>query len=155
MMSNKISATIAAMFAKRTSDLAKRFRGVAEDVIQGVKPVYCVDGASLSVQASRYHYCAPKNNEGPYSLFEVGFPSVKPPESWRDLCEGDFNTQACDTVYAYVPMALIVEFIELHGGLREEEAPKLVLPSPAAPVKRSFIEQRRYDITMEDLGVRV
>ena len=30
---------------------------------------------AVSIQASEYHYCTPRNNEGPYSEWEVGFPS--------------------------------------------------------------------------------
>ena len=37
--------------------------------------IFCNDGFSLSVQASRDHYSIPRNNEGPYTHVEVGFPS--------------------------------------------------------------------------------
>jgi hypothetical protein len=33
----------------------------------------CKDGATLSIQASKSHYCTPRDNKGPYSSIEVGF----------------------------------------------------------------------------------
>jgi len=136
---------ISSMFAKRK---------VFDETVKTLKPVYCTDGTSLSIQASRNHYCFPRNNEGPYTQVEVGFPSVKPPESWREYCDGNFDLKPCDTVYCYVPLKVVSEFIEQHGGIRAEEAPQLVLPEPKLPVVRSFIEQRRYNLTLEDMGLQ-
>lgn len=132
------------MFAKR------RFFG---DEVSTLKPIYCADGTSLSVQASRNHYCFPRNNEGPYTEVEVGFPSVRPPESWREYCDGNFDLKPCDTVYANVPLQVVEEFVSFHGGVREEESPKLTLPPPKPKVERNFIEQRRYNLTLEDMGI--
>lgn len=147
----KTETTIASNFEKRRSDMAKR--PTTDNVVTRIKPVYCTDGMSLSVQASREHYSFPKNNEGPYTEFEVGFPSRKPPESWRKYCKGNFDTKPCDTVYGNVPLALVVEMIEAHGGIRAEEAPKLILPPAPAPIQRSPIQQRRYNLTLEDMGI--
>lgn len=143
-MKAKLVEAINGMFAKRKA---------SDDNVPTLKPVYCTNGVSLSVQASRLHYCFPKNNEGPYTKVEVGFPSVKPPESWREYCVGDFDKKPCDTVYANVPLELVAEFVEQQGGIRAEEAPKLVLPEPSVPVQRSFMEQRRFNITLEDMGL--
>lgn len=68
------------------------------------------DGATLSVQASEGHYCIPRNNDGPYTAVEVGFPDPKPPRSWRKYADGD------SSVYGYVPVALVRRYIKLHGG---------------------------------------
>jgi hypothetical protein len=68
---------------------------------------------TLSVQASRTHYCTPRNNHGPYTHLEVGFPSVIPPDTWAKYADGDYP--AAD-VYGYVPVSLIKEFIDAHGG---------------------------------------
>lgn len=78
----------------------------------------CKDGTSLSIQASAFHYCSPRDNEGPYTSMEVGYISdandqrVTPPESWRAHGDGDFPSD----VYGWVPVALIEEFIASHGG---------------------------------------
>lgn len=152
-MKTEVVETINSMFAKRVHSLYKAGPGELEREIPNIKPIYCADGASLSVQASRFHYCFPRNNEGPYAQVEVGFPSVKPPESWREYCQGDFDAAPCDTVYGNVPLTLVAEFIEQHGGIRAEAAPKLVLPEPSAPVKRSVLQQRRWNVTLEDMGL--
>ena len=82
-----------------------------------LKPeIECADGVTLSVQASAFHYCTPRNDIGPWTEFEVGFPSVCPPDSWKEYCE-DWG-RPTDTVYGRVPQELIWEFIELHGGIK-------------------------------------
>ena len=69
------------------------------------------------MQASRTCYCEPRNNWGPYVTVEVGYPSVDPPESWRDYIDGDWDTDdRTGTVYGYVPVGMVREFVELHGG---------------------------------------
>ena len=79
--------------------------------------IKCLDGTTLSVQASRTHYCDPRDNFGPYFTVEVGFPSTDPPESWRDYIDGDWDTDdRTGTVYGHVPVGLVREFVELHGG---------------------------------------
>ena len=146
MKNQTIADAINSMFVKRKT---------TEGVVPRVKPVHCVNGLSLSIQASRLHYCYPRNNEGPYEEFEVGFPSQKPPESWRERCIGDFENKACESVYANVSLSQIVEFIELHGGIKSEQVPQFILPEPKQPVKRNFLEQRRFNLTMQDMGLAV
>ncbi len=75
--------------------------------------IECVDGESLSVQADCNKYCTPRSNEGPYTHLEVGYPSVKPPGSMMEYCEDP--SKPTDTVYGYVPVAVIQEFIDAHG----------------------------------------
>ena len=74
--------------------------------------IECNDGTTLSVQVGDGLYCTPRNNEGPWSLVEVGYPSVTPPESWREYADGSFPSD----VYGYVPVALVEEYIAAHGG---------------------------------------
>lgn len=78
-------------------------------------PIVCKDGTKLSVQASKYHYCEPRDDTGPYVSAEVGFPSVAPPESWNGYCE-DLSSPT-QTVYANVPVDTIAFFIGAHGGI--------------------------------------
>jgi hypothetical protein len=68
----------------------------------------CQDGTTLSVQASYAHYCLPRGDEAPYDAVEVGYPSVTPGPEWAPYQDG--------SVYAYVPVELVREFIEQHGG---------------------------------------
>lgn len=99
--------------------------------------IKCKDGISLSVQASRYHYCTPRDNTGPYTHVEVGFildeneNQVIPPESWRNYSDGEFP----NSVYGYVPLTLVVEFIIDHGGVDGWDGTNAtaLLPAPIKP----------------------
>ena len=94
--------------------------GIFEDIVSGtnkdrVAPkIHCVDGAIVSVQASEWHYCTPRNNHGPYTHVEVGYPSTNPPDLWAVYADGEFPSD----VYGYVPVELVEQFIESHGGER-------------------------------------
>ena len=84
--------------------------------------VSCADGFSMSVQASRFNYCSPRDNTGPWVSVEVGFPSS------YEFClipyaeEPDRPTK---TVYGYVPNKLVRSIIEVHGGLVSGEVPPM------------------------------
>jgi len=84
------------------------------------KRIECNDGEGLSVQASQYHYSTPRENIGPYTHVEVGFPSVRPDDSWGEYFDGDFEcSDGTDSVYGYIPIGLVAEFIENHGGIKK------------------------------------
>ena len=70
-------------------------------------PIICNDGFMLSVQASSFHYCSPRDNMGPYKELEV---MCDGPESWSIYEEGD------NKLYAWVPVDEIRMLIEFHGG---------------------------------------
>ena len=77
----------------------------------------CIDGTSLSIQVSESHYCNPRKSDAfPYSSVEVGFPDIAPPDSWKPYCE-EWD-KPTDTVYGYVPIKLVEEFINDHGGIK-------------------------------------
>lgn len=88
-----------------------------------IKPaITCKDGTTLSVQASKYHYCSPRGDcfasWDQYSLVEVGFITndgepVTPPEEWREYSS---DCEFPSDVYAYVPTELVEALIEEHGG---------------------------------------
>lgn len=80
-----------------------------------VRPsIECSDGLILSVQASNTHYCQPRENNGPYSTVEIGFPSDVIPEimEWAESPE-----KPTDTVYGYVPVEVVDAVIAAHGGI--------------------------------------
>ena len=89
--------------------------------------VHCDDGTSLSVQASKTHYCEPREDDAAeYTHVEVGF-ITKPdntaaptPWGWKQYADGD-------NVYAYVPAAKVHKFIEKHGGAISGELPPFAL----------------------------
>ena len=85
------------------------------------KRVVCVDGFTMSVQADDFTYCAPQNNEGPYTAVEVGFPSEYE-ELIIDWAEDD--SSPTETVYGYVPVHIVSLVLAKHGGMVEGEVPK-------------------------------
>jgi hypothetical protein len=83
--------------------------------------IVCADGATVSIQAGAGIYSTPRDNRGPYTHIEAGFPSVEPPASWREYAE-DFDN-LIDSVYCYMPWDCVDEFINLHGGMVSGELP--------------------------------
>ena len=84
--------------------------------LKGKAPgITCQDGTTLSVQASSLHYCEPEDDYGPYSQVEVGLLSTPPPASWAPYAAGGEAVEEAK-VFAYVPVKLVREFIQLHGG---------------------------------------
>ena len=71
------------------------------------------DGTSMSIQASKYHYCEPRDNHGPYTQVEVGFPNRLIPEI-LEFAEDQDSPK--DTVYGYVPVDVLNEVIKKAGG---------------------------------------
>jgi hypothetical protein len=79
--------------------------------------IMCKDGTQVSVQASQFHYCIPRNDTGPYTKVEVGFPTVAPTQRLKDFAEdAEYLTE---TVYGYVPLDVVQEFLDEHGGIAE------------------------------------
>jgi len=62
---------------------------------QEIRPrIVCKDGVSLSVQASQSHYCSPRMDNSDYYLdVEVGYPSVRPPSSWKEYYDGEWQEE--------------------------------------------------------------
>jgi hypothetical protein len=81
--------------------------------------ITCKDGLTMSVQASKSHYCDPQDNEGPYRSVEVGYPSVLVPE----LIEYAEGYDLTGTVYGFVPLELVRQVIYVRGGLLSGELP--------------------------------
>ena len=75
--------------------------------------ILCDDGFSVSVQAGDYSYCQPRNNDGPYTHFELGFPNM--PDELIQVYAEDPD-QPTETVYPQVPLELVLALIAKHGG---------------------------------------
>lgn len=81
--------------------------------------IICMDGFKMSVQASASHYCSPRNNDGPYSHFEVGFPSQRDSllEKYGERIDDPENPdKVYDDVYPMVPLIVVLAVISSHGG---------------------------------------
>lgn len=76
--------------------------------------IVCADGFSMSVQASAFHYCDPRDNVGPYDTVEIGSPS-EAVEAFMPYCEDP--TTPTGTVYAQVPIEVVLTVINKHGGI--------------------------------------
>jgi hypothetical protein len=90
-------------------------------IYQHYEHIVCADGAAVSIQAGLHVRSTPRNNRGPYTHIEAGFPSVEPPASWREYAEDGDNL--LDTVYGYMPYDCVDEFIDIHGGMVSGELP--------------------------------
>ena len=72
--------------------------------------IKCNDGFEMSVQASSFHYCEPRetfNDANTYNSFEVGFPNKTP-----EFIEMD------EDVSGWVNKDLIQQEIDFHGGIK-------------------------------------
>ena len=95
--------------------------------------VYFNNGGDVSIQASRTHYSHPRDNFGPYTEMELGYPSrdTQIPESMLNYIEQGTNfgedgkLDPYDNVYPYVPISVIKELIELNGGVKSGEVPPM------------------------------
>ena len=76
--------------------------------------IVCADGLVLSIQASQYHFCSPRNDEGPYTTVEIGFPSYRVEELMPYAEDPIFPT---NTVYARVPVETVLQIINSRGGI--------------------------------------
>lgn len=105
-------------------DLNKMLMSVEDIKVSGyafrenMKRLELEDGESISVQASRTHYCTPRGDRGPWTEVEIGFPSCKPQREMMEYVEDADDPTG--TVYAYVPIQLACDFINQHGGLKEQ-----------------------------------
>lgn len=76
----------------------------------------CKDGFNISMQASKYHYCSPRDDVGPYTHVELGFPS----EAEELLITwAEDATNLTGSVYSNVPLFVVSAIVLSHGGLEK------------------------------------
>jgi hypothetical protein len=76
--------------------------------------VVCADGFSVSVQASDSAYCSPRDNIGPWTSVECGFPTEKDPvlEQYAEDPGAEITDDGkVKTVYGWVPSEIITQII--------------------------------------------
>lgn len=73
-------------------------------------PVHLACGGFVSIQASAMHYCNPRDDQGPYTEWELGLVNNCPREAVA-LLEGYDGDIA-----AYVPTATVKAFVAACGG---------------------------------------
>ena len=92
-------------------------------IAQAPRPhIFCKDGFEMSVQAGDGLYCEPRVNleSGEYATCEVGYPSQKE-ELLMPYIEDP--TEPTKAVYPYVPVGVIEQVIEKHGGWFDARIP--------------------------------
>jgi hypothetical protein len=82
-----------------------------------VPRILCADGFTMSVQADEFTYCTPRNSVGPWVSVEIGFPSERVEKLMKWAENADTPTE---TVYGWVPLEVVAEVVEDHGGFKEE-----------------------------------
>ncbi len=94
-------------------------------------------GFSVSIQASKTNYSTPRDNTGPYTHVELGFPSGTEPLIIGFADDPDDPT---GTVYGYVPAGIVQAMLVKHGGLESGEIPPLhMTPEQAAIMAESLL----------------
>ncbi len=103
--------------------------------------IVCKDGFKMSVQASKTHYCEPRDDIGPYRAVEVGYPS-----SYDHLLMEyidsyiDRDLEPTNAVYGWVPVHVIQMIIDAHGGMVSGELPPFEFdPSLRSEFDRSIV----------------
>jgi len=113
----KLVGPFAAMVAKPTH----AFRDGIPETPAPRHVVLCEDGYEFSVATGLSAYCVPRNNIGPYTHVEIGFPPTRP-EPWEGVWEHFRNTdevggeRAPNDIYCQVPVHIVETLIQLHGG---------------------------------------
>jgi hypothetical protein len=80
------------------------------------KRLECNDGFNMSIQGGENSYSKPRQFGTNFIEMEVGFPSEYE-ELIKDYTNSEYYT---DTFYPYVPVSLIIEVIEKHGGIKKD-----------------------------------
>jgi hypothetical protein len=105
---------------------------------ENYKLLSCKSGFSVSVQASRTNYCTPRNDVGPYTLVELGFPTSIEPLIIGFAEDADNPTE---TVYGYVPVGLVQALIIKHNGIEDGEHPEFDMdPHQSAILAEALLE---------------
>jgi hypothetical protein len=92
------------------------------------EPIKCSNGLQLSVQASKNHYCIPKNDEGPYSHVEVYSYNLLIP-NWNNPIHGYNSITGIPehVTYYNVPVQRLLDLLYTSGGIVSGNLPKIVL----------------------------
>ena len=93
-------------------------RNIQEFLPEEYKVIWAKDGFNVSVDASKYHYCSPKDSHGPWNKVEVKYP-FKPYLPLRLYADDKKNLTA--TVYRYVPLDIVCNMLNEHGGIDVEK----------------------------------
>jgi hypothetical protein len=106
------------------------------------------DGGTISIQASRYHFCAPRlDNADHYSSVEIGAGATLEedgrPNGFLAPYLVEFGSRV---VFARVPLAVAEAYVEARGGIAIVPAsPRRASPPPQGRPQRAHIGDGRGD----------
>ena len=98
------------MLQKHLNTEIKDYNGVP--IKEQSNRIICDDGFTMSVQASEFYYCKPRENKGPYYQVEIGFPNQG--EALIAQYAEDIDNLTY-TVYGYVPIEIVAQVIQKHS----------------------------------------
>ena len=113
--------------------------------------VNCKSGFGISIQASSRGYCDPRNNTGPYTSVELGFPTA--PDSLIIGYAEDVDNPT-ETVYGYVPVGIVQALLIKHGGIESGSIPEFEMNSEQSAIlaEALFIDQNELsDLQLENI----
>ena len=81
--------------------------------------IVCEDGFSMSVQVGYSLYSTPKKVAKRYSEVEIGYPSEPELllEEYAECFSSEEIIDFTNTVYPYVPVAVVDKVLKKHGGI--------------------------------------
>ena len=82
--------------------------------------IVCTDGFTMSVQVGYSLYSTPKKVAKRYSNVEIGYPSEHEPliEEYAECFTfEELDIDFTDTIYPYVPVKIVDNVLEKHGGI--------------------------------------
>lgn len=117
--------------------------------------VYFNNGGNISIQASRTAYSNPRNDEGPYTHMEMGYPSkdtVLPKNVLRYVEQSSLEgtNDPYDSVYPYVPVSVIKELVQANGGVKSGELP----PMADEPIEDEPMDDYESSVENDDYNER-
>lgn len=75
----------------------------------------------VSIQASRTHYCTPRDDYGPWTHVELGYPSKVPPPEILEFIEQDNSDETpLRSVYSNIPVNLVTDWLKSEGFTEDE-----------------------------------
>ena len=88
-------------------------------------------GFGVSIQAKETSYCEPRNNIGPYTHVELGYPTAPEPLIIGYAEDPDDPT---GTVYGWVPVGIVQALISKHGGIEAGTHPEFDIDAEQAAI---------------------
>ena len=100
---------------RHTAQIVTRSHDIARPYRTNAPRVRLASGLELSIQASKDHYCRPRETGAElYTHVEVGFPSAEV----AVLMEyAESPSDPTGTVYAFAPVEVVDAIIAAHGGI--------------------------------------